>query len=103
MNTETIETTGTKPDTDNGAAVVSHGWVSVLAGQKYRNPSDGPSGPTITIVAIDGEDAVCVWRYADAVTNPLKAFAKRRDQIARDWVPVDSAEQAGLRRSRTIL
>lgn len=80
------------------AGVVSSPLLgSVSAGQQFRNTYDGPDGPTITIACVDGQEAVCVYRWYDHAKNPLHAFVKTVEEILGEvekgkWLPLPNNE-----------
>jgi len=89
---QTSETPETPTEEKGLVGIVSHDLLAVTVGQEYKNPHDGPGGgPTIRIVHVEGDDAVCVWRYADSTKNALKAFVKSRASILEDWILIPSA------------
>lgn len=71
---------------------LAHRWAP-SAGAAYRNLYDGDGGPTITIAYVNGQEAVCVYRWYDHAKNPLHAFVKTFEEIAKEvekgkWVPL---------------
>lgn len=62
----------------------------VTVGNKYRNPYDGPNGgPTITVILIEGTEAVCSFRYSDSPKNRLTVFVKEVGEIQKDWILIN--------------
>lgn len=60
----------------------------VAAGQKYTNPYDVSGGagyPIIRILLVEGDEAVCAWRYANNPDNRLQVFVKSCKAILEDW------------------
>ena len=87
-----LESPESSTEENDLVGIVSHDLLAVTVGQEYKNPHDGPGGgPTIRIVHVEGDDAVCVWRYADSTKNALKAFVKSRASILEDWILIPSA------------
>lgn len=57
----------------------------VEVGQQYLNPYDYGNGPVITIVVVDGDDAICTWRYNNMQSNRLEAIVKSCKDILKEW------------------